>query len=170
MSTPRNGRGRRRTRDREDPSGPGGKLIPEWRNWELAPLRCCYSILLLLNAAEAAQMTRDCLRTATLPTGFPDLVARAEGVPFLIEELLAAAGEEGTLARGGGGWCSVLDRESAAVGTGPGWWLSIPPCVDARLSAGRHQPGRTPVAGGARAHSCGGAPSGAAGPVVSGRG
>jgi DNA-binding CsgD family transcriptional regulator len=57
-----------------------------------------------LSAAEVAAMAGECLRTTVLPAGLDRLLARAEGVPFLVEELLAAAVDGGGLVREGGRW------------------------------------------------------------------
>jgi DNA-binding CsgD family transcriptional regulator len=53
---------------------------------------------------EIAEMARSALGTATLPAGLSGLLARADGVPFLVEELLSAAAEAGVLLADGGGW------------------------------------------------------------------
>ena len=49
-------------------------------------------------------MARSALGTSELPAGLSELLARADGVPFLVEELLSAAAEAGVLLAGGDGW------------------------------------------------------------------
>jgi DNA-binding CsgD family transcriptional regulator len=53
---------------------------------------------------DALAMAKACLDCTELPGGLETLVARAEGVPFLIEELLASAVAIGGLVRRGGAW------------------------------------------------------------------
>jgi predicted ATPase len=60
--------------------------------------------LLPLSPPEVAEMARSALGTSELPAGLSELLARADGVPFLVEELLAAAAEAGVLLAGGDGW------------------------------------------------------------------
>jgi DNA-binding CsgD family transcriptional regulator len=60
--------------------------------------------LLPLTLPEVAEMARSALGTSTLPAGVSELLARADGVPFLIEELLSAAAEAGVLVADGDGW------------------------------------------------------------------
>jgi DNA-binding CsgD family transcriptional regulator len=59
--------------------------------------------LVPLSPPEVAEMARCCLG-GVVPTGLDGLLARAGGVPFLVEELLAAAAETDALVRDGGGW------------------------------------------------------------------
>ena len=53
---------------------------------------------------EVAEMACSALGTRTLPAGLSELLARAGGVPFLVEELLSAAAEAGVLLAEGDGW------------------------------------------------------------------
>ncbi|MGK5113397.1 MULTISPECIES: AAA family ATPase [unclassified Geodermatophilus] len=53
---------------------------------------------------EVATMARLALDMSTVPAGLSALLARADGVPFLVEELLAAAIDAGVLVRAGTGW------------------------------------------------------------------
>ena len=58
-----------------------------------------------LDPAAMADMTRACLDAADLPTGVHAFVAgRAEGIPFLVEEVLAGLVGEGTLTERDGRW------------------------------------------------------------------
>ena len=57
-----------------------------------------------LSVPEVAEMARSALGTAVLPAGLPELLARADGVPFLVEELLSAAAEAGVLLAEGDSW------------------------------------------------------------------
>jgi hypothetical protein len=70
-----------------------------------------------LSPDEVAVMTAACLRTNSLPAGLDDLVARADGVPFLVEELLAAAAEVGVVANEAGRW---------VVRPAPRLWYRVP--------------------------------------------
>lgn len=77
---------------------------------------------------DVATMARACLQADSLPellTGA--LHVRAEGVPFVVEELLAASAEAGLLRREGGGW--RLDPDHAAVVP-----VSLSDSVHARLT------------------------------------
>jgi hypothetical protein len=49
-------------------------------------------------------MARECLGAKVVPSGLDGLLTRAEGVPFLVEELLASAAESGGLTPDGNGW------------------------------------------------------------------
>jgi DNA-binding CsgD family transcriptional regulator len=60
--------------------------------------------LLPLPPPQVAEMARSALGTSDLPAGLSGLLARADGVPFLVEELLSAAAEAGVLLAGGDGW------------------------------------------------------------------
>jgi len=60
--------------------------------------------LLPLTAPQVAEMARLALGTSELPVGLSELLARADGVPFLVEELLSAAAEAGVLLAEGAGW------------------------------------------------------------------
>ncbi len=53
---------------------------------------------------QVAAVAARCLGTIDLPDGLVDVLTRAGGVPFLVEELLAAAADRGTLRRDGAGW------------------------------------------------------------------
>jgi ATP/maltotriose-dependent transcriptional regulator MalT len=58
-----------------------------------------------LDPAAVADMTRACLDAADLPAGVHAFVAgRAEGIPFLVEEVLAGLVGEGTLTEQDGRW------------------------------------------------------------------
>jgi predicted ATPase len=80
--------------------GPGLDLVREMsrhrtaRLLELAPL----------SPAEVAEMARECLCTSVEPQDLDRLLARADGVPFLVEELLAAAIDSGGLVYEGDEW------------------------------------------------------------------
>ena len=87
-----------------------------------------------LSAAEVAAMAGACLRTTLLPTGLDRLLARAEGLPFLVEELLAAAAGGGGLVRDGGQWVMRPGRETVVPQT---LAASIMQRMDALDSAGQ---------------------------------
>lgn len=53
------------------------------------------------------RMARLCLGVTDLPPTAGTLLARADGVPLLVEEILGAAAESGALARGPEGWTHV---------------------------------------------------------------
>jgi DNA-binding CsgD family transcriptional regulator len=80
--------------------GPGLNLLHEQvrrrtaRLLKLAPL----------STAAVATMAQECLGAQVLPSGLDGLLSRAEGVPLLVEELLAAAVESGGLTSDGDGW------------------------------------------------------------------
>jgi predicted ATPase len=57
-----------------------------------------------LDEGEVADMVRSCLNTAAVPDEVLGLAARADGVPFLVEELLAVAVASGALVDDGGSW------------------------------------------------------------------
>jgi DNA-binding CsgD family transcriptional regulator/tetratricopeptide (TPR) repeat protein len=57
-----------------------------------------------LNQADELAMARACLASAELAPGLPELVSRADGNPFLVEELLASAVTSGALSREGETW------------------------------------------------------------------
>ena len=98
------------------------------------------------------------LRTELLPAGLDRLLARAEGVPFLVEELLAAAVDGGGLVREGGRWVMRPGGETVVPQT---LSASIAQRMDALDRAGREiaqaaalvRPAVRPGAGG----GCGGA-------------
>lgn len=97
---------------RDDEAGPGGELMSAlWARRAVQPIS-----LSPLDPAQSEVMLRECLNAATL---LPDLVdavvARSDGVPFFIEELLATA-----------------LGEANSAGTVPG---SIAAAVDARLGS-----------------------------------
>lgn len=60
--------------------------------------------LMPLTGDEVATMARLSLGMPTVPSGLSTLLARADGVPFLVEELLAAGIDAGALVRRGTGW------------------------------------------------------------------
>jgi DNA-binding CsgD family transcriptional regulator len=57
-----------------------------------------------LDHAEVAEMVASCLNVCTVPTNVLDLATRAEGVPFLVEELLASTVASGGLVSENGRW------------------------------------------------------------------
>ena len=57
-----------------------------------------------LDEREVADMVRSCLSTAAVHEEILRLTARADGVPFLVEELLAVAVASGALVHDGGSW------------------------------------------------------------------
>ncbi|MBW3575407.1 MAG: AAA family ATPase [Actinobacteria bacterium] len=57
-----------------------------------------------LDDADVAEMVRSCLDAVRVPEPILRLAARAEGVPFLVEELLAVAVASGTLVDEGHAW------------------------------------------------------------------
>ena len=57
-----------------------------------------------LSAPETTAMAVECLGASALPDGLDHLLARAEGVPFLVEELLSAAVDVNALVCGPTGW------------------------------------------------------------------
>lgn len=57
-----------------------------------------------LTASEVTEMARACLRTPELPRGLDEMLSRADGVPFLVEELLAEAVGTGGLVPEGTKW------------------------------------------------------------------
>jgi len=81
-----------------------------------------------LDGPDVAAMARACLAVGELPTALEDLVAHhADGLPFLVEELLAGAADSGGLVEDGDGW--------AAPGPlSPGLPLNLVDSVDARLA------------------------------------
>ena len=87
-----------------------------------------------LPAAEVAAMAGQCLRTDIVPAGLDRLLARAEGVPFLVEELLAAAVDGGGLVREGGRWVMRPGGETVVPQT---LSASIAQRMDALDRAGR---------------------------------
>jgi predicted ATPase len=69
-----------------------------------------------LNEADAITMARACLASSEIPSELADLVSRAEGIPFLVEELLASAVAVGALVREGASWRLVgLDPSGRKV-------------------------------------------------------
>ena len=97
---------------RDDEAGPGGELVSAlWARRAIQPIS-----LSPLDPAQSEVMLRECLSAATLLPGLVDaVVARSDGIPFFIEELLATA----------------LDEANSA-GAVPG---SIAAAVDARLAS-----------------------------------
>ena len=73
---------------RDDEPGPGGELVSAlWARRAVQPIS-----LSPLNPAESEVMLRECLSaTSMLPELIDAVVTRSDGVPFFIEELLAAA-------------------------------------------------------------------------------
>jgi DNA-binding CsgD family transcriptional regulator len=57
-----------------------------------------------LSLPEVAAMACSALGVSMLPAGLSELLARADGVPFLVEELLSAAADAGVLRAEGDGW------------------------------------------------------------------
>lgn len=57
-----------------------------------------------LEPHDVAEMVRSCLDASAVPDAALDLAGRAEGVPFLVEELLAAAISSGALVADGRSW------------------------------------------------------------------
>lgn len=57
-----------------------------------------------LGLQEVAEMVGDCLSADTIPEEVLELAARADGVPFLVEELLATAVTSGVLVTDGRSW------------------------------------------------------------------
>jgi hypothetical protein len=57
-----------------------------------------------LSPSEMAEMARRCLEVVDLPAGLEGLMGRAEGSPFMVEELLAAAISADTLLQEENGW------------------------------------------------------------------
>jgi len=60
------------------------------------------------------RMARECLDTERIPPGVTRLLADCDGLPFAVEELLAAAVSSGRLVNGADGW-QVNDRVTAGV-------------------------------------------------------
>ena len=73
---------------RDDEPGPGGELVSAlWARRVVQPMS-----LSPLDPAQSEVMLRECLSAASLLPDLADaVVARSDGVPFFIEELLAAA-------------------------------------------------------------------------------
>ncbi len=73
---------------RDDEPGPGGELVSAlWARRAVRPVS-----LSPLDPAQSEVMLRECLSAASLPPELADtVVARSDGIPFFIEELLAAA-------------------------------------------------------------------------------
>jgi predicted ATPase len=73
---------------RDDEPGPGGELVSAlWARRAVRPIS-----LSPLDLAESEVMLRECLSaTSLLPELIDAVVARSDGIPFFIEELLAAA-------------------------------------------------------------------------------
>ncbi|HVL84738.1 MAG TPA: AAA family ATPase, partial [Pseudonocardia sp.] len=66
-----------------------------------------------LTPREVAEMVASCLAADTVPDAVLDVAARAEGVPFLVEELLAVALASGALVADGGSWSVCTTVETA---------------------------------------------------------
>lgn len=66
-----------------------------------------------LGRQEVAEMVRSCLDASTVPEQVMSLATRADGVPFLVEELLAVAVTSGALVADRGGW--VLSKAVGPV-------------------------------------------------------
>jgi hypothetical protein len=85
---------------RTDEHSPGGDAIQQ-----LVDRRSVEAIRLArLNEADAIVMAQACLASAEIPSELADLVSRAEGIPFVVEELLASAVAVGALVREGTSW------------------------------------------------------------------
>jgi DNA-binding CsgD family transcriptional regulator len=85
---------------RRPAGGPGAALVRS-----LADRRIASAVELpRLTDSEVSELAAACLDVPSLPAGLEDLLARGDGVPFLIEELLAAAVACGALARRDGRW------------------------------------------------------------------
>ena len=81
-----------------------------------------------LDTPDVAAMARACLAVDELPAALEDLVAdHADGLPFLVEELLAGAAESGVLVERDDGW-------TAAGPVRPDLPLTLVDSVDARLA------------------------------------
>jgi class 3 adenylate cyclase len=78
-----------------------------------------------LSSAEAGRMLEELLATQLPPSLSEMVIARAEGNPFFVEELVAALIDQGVLERANGGW---VDRELQSE-------LTIPDSVQAVLAA-----------------------------------
>ena len=72
-------------RDLPAEPGPGLELMRDLARRRTATLL----ELAPLPAGAVAEMARECVHAQVLPPGLDGLMARAEGVPFLVEELLA---------------------------------------------------------------------------------
>lgn len=85
---------------RTDESSLGSQAIQE-----LLDRRVVEAITLArLDEADALAMARACLASAEIPSELADLVSRAEGIPFLVEELLASAVAVRALVHDGATW------------------------------------------------------------------
>ena len=81
-------------------SSPGTTLLHQ-----LVDRRIATSVELSpMSEEDVATMAQLCLDAPLLPTDLSGLLARADGIPFLVEELLAAAIDAGALARKGKDW------------------------------------------------------------------
>ena len=65
-----------------------------------------------LSGPETTAMAEECLGVSALPDGVDHLLARADGVPFLVEELLSAAVDVNALVHGPAGWIVTSDAAS----------------------------------------------------------
>jgi DNA-binding CsgD family transcriptional regulator len=84
---------------------------------ELAARRVVLPVELCpLTVPEVAEMARACLRTSALPDGTGEMLDRADGVPFLVEELLAEAVGTGGLVPDGADW-TLHDTDPAVPRT-----------------------------------------------------
>jgi DNA-binding CsgD family transcriptional regulator len=89
--------------------GPGGGLVRSLVDRRVASV----IELSALAVAEVRELAAACLGVPTLPAGLDEVLERGEGVPFLIEELLAAAVSCGAMRPDGSGW--VVTPQAAAV-------------------------------------------------------
>ncbi|MBW3642305.1 MAG: AAA family ATPase [Actinobacteria bacterium] len=68
--------------------------------------------LLQLPESDVAAMVASCLASADVPEAVVTLAGRAEGVPFMVEELLAAALSSGALVQDSGSWRVAGDLDA----------------------------------------------------------
>ena len=103
---------RRHLRDEEEEGGKPSCSPPRWRRADPPP--CCRSPG--CNQATMARMAVACIGAAELPDTIQSFVAeQAEGVPFLVEEVLAGLIGEGALTERGGADWHAADLVTAAV-------------------------------------------------------
>jgi len=92
-----------------------------------------YRILPILTEAEVAEMVQTCLGGDSVPDEVLAFAKRSDGVPFLVEELLAVAVASGSLVDNGETWslsdavdpvvpltfADSIRRRLAVIGDGP---------------------------------------------------